>query len=153
MNPIRRLGSWLVRTLIEEGRADHPARPGHIDPAQIESAVHANRDMCHDRYDDAEIGSYWCTLAPDHAGDHECHSAMSGRTVRAWRDVTAAAHQEAQLRSWLQTVGATDPDTPIYHDALAAWAKAKEYLAERQAFREAPAMVAEVEVFLQEADR
>lgn len=98
MNPFRTLGAWLARHLIEDGRPDHPAREGHIDPAtigtrvadvmmaQVESAAHAARDFCDDRRDDElQHGVFYvCTLAPNHGGDHQCYRPGDAMPMASW---------------------------------------------------------------------
>jgi len=53
--------------------------------------------------------------------------------------------------AWLKIIGATDPETPEYHAALADWELAREHLAARDAERAAPTLIAEAEAFLAEA--
>jgi hypothetical protein len=146
-----RIGAWVARNVAETGRPDHPARPGHVDPAQIASAAEANRDYCNDRHDSTEQAGvfFTCTLTPGHVGPHECRiSGPSPRLLSLW-----VAGADARRDEWLKTVGATDPESPIYFEALAAWEAAREYEAKRTSFREAPGMVSEIEAHLSEVAR
>jgi|GEM_PF-4224103 len=141
-----RLGAWVARNLAAPD--PHP-EPSRLD--EMDRVAHANRDVCNVRHDSVEQPGvfFTCSLAPEHVGPHECRIAGPSRSrIALWADGDDARRDE-----WLRTVGATDPDTPLYFEALASWEAAKEYDAKRLAFTQAPDMVTEVEAFLEEATR